>query len=262
VAVSSVEQATFGEFVLSLGNPCSAFVFDLGGGISGALDLGTDLAFYLVDRMFGGPGETSRPITRPLTPLERLAVKGVTDRALQLLGEVWQDHLAFEPVHQAYESVPEALQIASKEDNVLVANIDVKTASFSGLLTVCIPLLALETFLQEKPAQVRQAARANPAEQALGRHALERHLRAAELPVSVQFPTFRMQARDVAGLAEGQVIHTGFGLETALEVLINDRRHFLGKPGQVKRAMGVQILQPTRDVQSNANARAVRARIV
>ena len=41
VTFGSVEQATFGEFIMSLGNPCAAFVFDLGGGaeFQGVLDL-------------------------------------------------------------------------------------------------------------------------------------------------------------------------------------------------------------------------------
>lgn len=262
VTVGSVEQATFGEFVLSLANPCAAFVFDLGGGISGVLDLGTDLAFYLVDRMFGGPGDTSRAVTRPLTPLERLAVKGLTDRALQVLAEVWQDHLAFEPVHLSYESVPEALQIASKEDNVLVANIDVKTASFAGLLTVCVPLVALESFLQEKPAAVRQAARVNPTEQAAARMYVERTLRSSSIAISVRFPTFRVQTRDLAGLQVGQVIHTGLPTETPLDVHVSGRRRFLGLPGQVKNAMGVRLTQALTATQAGSAPTAHRARIV
>lgn len=241
VVVSSVEQATFGEFVLSLGNPCAAYIFDLGGGVSGVMDLGTDLSFFLVDRMFGGPGDGGQSVLRALTPLERLAVKGITDRALQFLGEVWQDYVAFLPVHTAFESVPEALQLASKEDNVLVANIDVKTATFSGLLTICIPLLALEGFLQEKPAAVKQAVKPSSADAAANRQQIERALRLSRLPLTVRFPTFRLRARDVATLAVGQVISTGFATDTPLEVLVNGRLRFRGVPGQVKRAMGVRL---------------------
>jgi flagellar motor switch protein FliM len=241
ISIMSVEQATFGEFVLSLGNPCAAYIFDLGGGVSGVMDLGTDLSFFLVDRMFGGPGDGGTPMTRALTPLERLAVKGLTDRALAFLGEVWQDYVSFLPVHTGFESVPEALQIANKEDNVLVANIDVKTTTFSGLLTICIPLLALESFLQEKPAAVKQAPRPNSAEQQANREQLERTLRRSRLPITVRFPTFRLRARDAAALQVGQVLDTGFPTETTLEVLVNGRLRFRGLPGQVKRAMGVRV---------------------
>ena len=58
VLVGSVEQAMFSEFILSLGTPCASFVFALGDrmGGEGAIDLSTDFAFHLVDRLFGGPG--------------------------------------------------------------------------------------------------------------------------------------------------------------------------------------------------------------
>jgi flagellar motor switch protein FliM len=262
VVVNSVEQATFGEFVLSLGNPCAAYIFDLGSSISGVMDLGTDLSFFLVDRMFGGPGDSDKPMNRALTPLERLAVKGLTDRALQFLGEVWQDYVAFLPVHVAFESVPEALQLASKEDNVLVANIDVKTAAFSGLMTICIPLLALETFLQEKPAAVKQAHRPNSVEAVANRAQLERTLRFAKLPIAARFPVFRLRARDVATLKVGQVISTGFSTDTPLEVHVNGRVRFRGVPGQVKRSMGVRVTQSCTNDQPCTSPMVRDARIV
>ena len=73
VLVGSVEQATFGEFIMSLGNPCASFVFDLGNGtgLQGVLDLGIDLSYQLIDRMFGGPGGDAR--REPATDASRAA---------------------------------------------------------------------------------------------------------------------------------------------------------------------------------------------
>ncbi len=77
VVLSSVEQATFAEFIFSLATPCAAYVYELGDKVGGqaALDLGTDFSYYLLDRLFGGPGE-SQDIKRPLTLLERTVVRG------------------------------------------------------------------------------------------------------------------------------------------------------------------------------------------
>ena len=263
VVVGSVEQATFGEFLLSMGNPCAAFVFDLGDGHNsqGVMDFSAELSLYLVDRMFGGPGEV-RPADRPLTQLERLLVKQFADRALGFLGEVWQDFLPFSPVQTGFESVPDALQIANKEDNVLVANIDVRGGQFAGLMTVCVPLHALELFLQEKPAAVRQTAKVNPVEQAQQRMNLESSLRVAALPVTARFPVFSLRAGDVAKLAVGQVIHTSFPLDVPLEVHVNGRRRFLGVPGQLRRGMGVRITNVLPSGQAEPKERAARARVV
>ncbi|MDX2192539.1 MAG: FliM/FliN family flagellar motor switch protein [Gemmatimonadales bacterium] len=261
VTLGSVEQATFGEYVMSLQTPCAAFVFELGGGMQGVMDLGAELALWLVDRLFGGPGDGTGQL-RGLTQLERQAVRGITDRILGYIGEVWMDHVAFEMTHLAFESSVDALQIASKEDNVLLANIDVRAGSFSSYFTLCLPLMALETFLQEKPAAVRSAARVNPFELAQGRQSIERNVRAATLPVAARFPQFHMRAADLASLRVGQVLHTGFALDVPLEVHVNGRRTFTGVPGQARGLMGVRVTggcQPDTPVPA---ARGGRAKVV
>jgi flagellar motor switch protein FliM len=269
VAVASVEQATFGEFIMSLGNPCAAFVFSVGKGneFQGVLDLSIDLSYQLIDRMFGGPGTREagsggRDLSRPLTQLERLVLKGVADRTLAFLGEVWEEHLPMQPTQVGFESMPEALQIANREDNVLVTNIDVRAGDFSGLLTVCLPLIALEAFLQEKRAGGIRTARINEVERQAMRSSLEHSLRVASLPVTARFPLFLLPARAVAALEVGQVIHTGYPLDVPLEVHVNGRRRFLGLPGRVRRALGVRITTVFPPRQADPAGRSARARIV
>lgn len=242
VSVASVEQATFGEFIMSLGTPCSAFLFDLGdgSGFQGVLDLGNDVAYQLIDRMFGGPGN-SRDLNRPLTPLERLVLKGVVDHALDYYGEAWHDHLPIKPKQVGFESIPDQLAIASREDTVLVANIDVKTPGFTGVLTLCLPLIALESFLQEKRATITLGVRSTEAERTAARAAVEASIRSAQVLLTARFPVVSMRARDLATLQVGQVIRTGYALDVPIEVHVSGRRRFLAAPGQVRNTAGVRI---------------------
>ena len=246
VVVSSVEQATFAEFTFSLANPCAAFVFDLGEGDhgSGVIDLGTDLAYYLVDRLFGGPGE-STDIQRPTTPLERLVVKGVTEKMLTLLSETWADYLSIQPKEILFESTPEAMQAVNRDDNVLVTNLEVRAGGFFGWVSLCIPLLALEDFLQEKSTRAIYAVK-----QQTDHHesqANEAVLRAATLPLAVRLPPFTLRAREVSALGPGSTIHTSHPLNDPVEGLVSGQRRFLGSVGQVRRHIGLQITYLTRE---------------
>src|SRR5262249_43332676 len=147
VVVTSVEQVTFSEFVLSLAAPCAAFVFkvdDRHAG-QGAIDLGNELAFHLVDRLFGGPGEPSG-MTRAITALEQGVVKAMAERMLGLLRDAWQDQLAMTPAVVGFESDREMLQIANREDHVLVACLEVLADELRGLISLCLPMATLETF--------------------------------------------------------------------------------------------------------------------
>jgi flagellar motor switch protein FliM len=212
----------------------------LGG--EGVIDLGTDFAFHLVDRLFGGPGDPL-PLHRALTSIERTVVQGVAERSLTVLRDAWQDQLPMAPEVTGFESSPDMLQITSRVDNVLVANLEVHSGSFRGFLTICLPMGSLEPFLQEKAA-ARQPAGRGDSDQAAARASLEASLLQAQLTLSARFPQFRLTAREVAGLQVGQVVQTGQPLDTLVEMHVNGRLRYLGALGQRRRRVGLRIVQP------------------
>ncbi len=263
VTLSSVEQATFAEFIFSLATPCAAYVYELGDRIGGqtVLDLGTDFSYYLVDRLFGGPGD-ALDIKRPLTILERTVVRGVADKIWGIVQEAWAEHLPFLPSYIGFESSPDALQVANREDNVLVGNIEVRAGGFSGLITICIPLLSLETFLQEKPTRHFHSIKTTPAERDAARRQMELSIRGAKLEVKACFPLFHLTARDLSRLEVGQVIHTGHASDVPVELHVRGQRRFLGTLGQSRRYVGMRITQFLHGSRSEGTPRASRGRLV
>ncbi len=245
VVVSSVEQATFAEFQFSLANPCAAFVFEMqaDSGEYAVMDMGTDMAFYLVDKLFGGPGESVN-MNRSITTLERLVIQGIAEKTLETLADVWKEHHDFTPVNVTFESVPDALQVASREDNVLVANLEVKSGNFAGWLSVCIPLSSLEGFLQEKPARSMQARlRGAKEDRERYRADVEATLKLAKLAVSARFPAFALKSTELAALGEGKVILTGHALNVPVEVKVRGRQYARGEIGQADGHIGLRVTE-------------------
>jgi flagellar motor switch protein FliM len=237
----TVEQASFSEYILSIANPCATFIFELGPGSGhGAIDLSTDLAFYMIDRVFGGPGEPAK-LDRSLTLLERTVTRQFIDKMLTLFKEAWQDHLPFAPQVIGFESTPEMIQIASHEDNVLVANLEVRSAQLSCLVAMCIPLHALETFLGEKSNRV--GGKAAPTPPAVQKQ-VESTLRMAHVDLAVRFPPLKLSAREVAGLRVGQIIQTSQPVDGPIELLVNGTRRYGGVLGQYRRMLGLKLTHP------------------
>lgn len=252
----TIEQATFSEYILSIANPCAVFVYDLGvgEGIHGAIDLSTDLAFYMVDRAFGGPGDIS-VIDRGLTPLEQTVARGFAEKLLALFREAWQEHVPFAPVITGFESTPDMLQIAALEDNVLVANIEVRSGQSSSIVAMCIPLLALEKFLGDK-ASGRMPGRFA---QVPGQRAVIEHtVRSAQVDLVARFPALRLSAREVAGLKVGQLIQTSLPIDGAIELHINGARRYLGHLGQYRRMLGLRVAE---NAPPMLTSRATRGRV-
>ncbi len=263
VTLASVEQATFAEFIFSLATPCAAYIYDLGDKIGGqgVLDLGTEFSYFLVDRLFGGPGE-AHELKRPLTVLERTVVRGMSDKVMAIVQDAWADHLAFDPAYAGFESSPDALQVANREDNVLVSNIEVRTGPFSGLITMCVPLLALEGFLQEKPTRHFHSVKSSQAERDAARNTIEEALRASKLEVRARFPLFYLRAREVSRLEVGQVIHTGHPSDVPVELHVRGQRRFLGALGQSRQYVGLRVTQPLPSHRHEGAPRASRGRLV
>jgi flagellar motor switch protein FliM len=259
VGVVSVVQATFGEFLLALSSPCAAYVVDLGDERSshGVVDFDPELAAYLVDRLFGGTGGTPGP-RRALTLLEQGVLGDLVDRLLAQLEAVYAEAIPITPRRAGFESVAETLQVAGREDNVLIVILEIKGGPSTGYLTLCLLLTAFERFLQEKAGPQLAAPRGRPEDIAVARALIDGHVRSAGVPVAVRLPAFSLTALDVALLREGQVLETGHSASGEVELHVNGRRLALGHLGRQQGYVGLRITDWAPAVESLPDTRPSR----
>ena len=241
--LQSVEQFSFGEFTLSLPTPCATYIFDVKntGGAQGVIDIGHEFAYFTVDRFFGGSGAATIP-NRSLSPVERMTVRLVAERAVQLVEEIWQDHVPLELEIAGFESSPEILQIANREDPVLVANVEVIAGQTSSLLLICLPFSVLEKFFQGSGNRRVGAAAGTDREREEARQRTEAALRATPVTISARLPRFEMSLRDLGQLQPGHVLTTGIPRDAELSVLIGGKPRFRGSAGRVGRKLAVRLL--------------------
>jgi flagellar motor switch protein FliM len=241
--LQSVEQFSFGEFTLSLPTPCATYVFDVAdsGGQQGVIDIGHDFSYFLVDRLFGGSGVPSI-LGRALTPVERMAVRSVADRVASLLEEVWQDYVPLELEISGFESAPEILQIANREDPVLVANVEVSAGQTSSLLLICLPFSVLDKFFSASGQKRINTMTGTEREKEAARERAEGSLRATRVPVCARLPAFPLTLRELSALEPGSVLSTGIPRDCQLQVLVGEQERFRGSAGRVGRRLAVRLL--------------------
>jgi flagellar motor switch protein FliM len=239
----SVDQLTFGEFMLALPSPCASYVMDLGkGGAQGVMDFGREFAFFLVDRLMGGIGSPVAIPERGLTELEQLVVRIGAERVAHQLNDVWKDHVKLELRVSGFESIPEMLQVANREDPVLVAHVGAKLGGLNSVLLLCLPFATLETFFTGGNARRAVVGHASPSERAQDRGNLEGSLRTARLSVGARLPRFEMSLGSLLALRPGSVVSTGIPRNAELELHVAGQRRFLGAPGRVGEKLAIQVL--------------------
>lgn len=243
VNLQGVEQISFGEFVLSLANPCASYLVDIGGlaGQQGVIDIGLDFAYYVVDRLFGGQGDPV-DLSRALSTIEKKAVWMVADRIRALLADTWRDNVPLDLMLSGFESVPEILQAGNREDPMLIANFEVRTGAVTGLVGVCMPFVALEKFFSSQGSRRIKNPAGAGREGEVARQLTEGLIRETPVPVSARLPEFKLAMREIAALQVGSVISTGVPSTTEIDVWVGDERRLRALPGRSGKMLALQVL--------------------
>jgi flagellar motor switch protein FliM len=244
MSLSGIEHLSYGEFVLSLPMPSCSFVYDLKGtGQQGIIDLGSDFAYFVVERLLGGTG-TPLVQDRALTPLERMLVRMAADQVAFQLTDVWRDHVPMELVLDRFEALPEMLQIANREDPVLVGNIDVVAGGSRSTVVVCLPFSVLEKFFTGPGTQRRHTVVTSEQEREVERLHAELQLRSAGVAVTVRMPTFAVPLRSLTALTPGAVLPTSLAAGAPATVYVAGQPRFRAQVGSAGVHYGAQILEP------------------
>jgi flagellar motor switch protein FliM len=243
--LQSVEQISFGEYSLFLSSPCCSYLMSIkdGGGHHGVIDFGTELAYFLVDRLLGGGGEPTI-LTRALTPIERMALRVVAERVMQQVEEIWREHEMLELAIDGFESVPETMQAVPHEDPVIVVSLTATFSDKTSVLSICLPLGVLEKFfvVAGGETKARLISIGSEAEVITNRVNTEAQLRSTSVPVRVRLPDFRISLRDAAALQVGSVLATGVPTVTPLLAFVGPTPRYLCSAGWVGRKLAVRVL--------------------
>ena len=251
-----IEQLSLGEFTQSLPMPCASFLLDISdsGGLQAIVDIGQDFALHLVDRLFGGGGQQA-DVVRPLSRVERMAVRAMVDRITTLLREIWSDHIALNFEVSSFESVPDILlQHANRDDPMLVAVIEVSAGDSTSQLSICMPFAVLDKFFTNTGKRRVNMATGSEQERTLTRTIAEQSLRVTRVSVAARLPDFRITLRDLAQLSEGGVIATGLPSNSPVHVLIGKQERYVGTAGRVGQQFAIRIQGPIQEFAEAAAA--------
>ena len=239
VNVTSVEQFTYSEFLMSLPDPTAFYAISLTPleGL-GALELNPSVAFSMIDRMLGGSGKGMAP-TRGLTEIEHNVIDGVVKLVLEHLTETWRNIVEVRFRVNGRDTRPQMLQVAAPNEVVVLIGFDIKIGDSRGMLNFCLPATAIETVGDSFTHSWYRSHREPTMDD---RHQFWRTLGHLPVDVSATVET-TLPARDVLDLVPGDVIALGHRLTAPLQVRVCDTVKFEAYPMQEDGRAGVRLLQ-------------------
>jgi len=240
-SLKGLDQLTFGEFQMSLAPPCASFSLDVVQSPTqhAVIDFGPDLAFYLLDRLLGGPGREVDELTRSLTVMERRVVRIVAGKAASQLTDVWREYAELDLMVAGFESIPEMLRAASREDPYLVAHMEVDLGEKTSAMSIALPFAALDQFFTAETNQGLDGE-LSPALR-LDRTAAENTLLQTGVEVAARLPHFPIPFADLASLKVGSLLQSPLFSDTDVEIILNGQTRYLGKAGRSGPMLAVEI---------------------
>lgn len=147
IRLHSVDQMTYGEFLMSLPSPTSFNVFSIKP-LDGTcvLEINPSIAFPMIDRLLGGNGDGFESI-RELTDIEINLLDAILRIMMQRLKESWSMITDMYPNVEAKESSPNVVQIVSQNEIVIMVVMEIIIGNSSGMINICYPVIYLEPIL-------------------------------------------------------------------------------------------------------------------
>ena len=149
INLQSVDQMTYGEFLMSIPSPTSFNIFSLkpleGDAV---LELNPSIVFPMLDRLLGGEGR-SYDIDRELSDIELNLLDTILRIIMSKLKEAWDSVFDFFPTIEAKETSPNVVQIVAQNEIVIIIVLEVTIGDISGMINIAYPVIFLESILSK-----------------------------------------------------------------------------------------------------------------
>jgi len=244
VNVMRVDMLKYGEFMKGIPLPASLHIFrmdPLGG--SSVFIVESQLIFAFVDIMFGGSGrETFKIEGRNFTTIENNIIKRVILSSLSDFQTVWKPIIDLDVIYLRSEINPQFAQIMASTDVAVVINLEIDLGFSTGTITLCMPYSMIEP-IKEKLHGAYQDETLRSNKEWVSR--LEHGLKLSEVDMIVELGRTELTGREIIGLKNGDVIPLDHCYTDDLDVYIEDKIKFRGKPGIYKGNQAVEISEFT-----------------
>jgi flagellar motor switch protein FliM len=242
-ALVSAEQLVYSEFterIPELAYVCSARLDPLDA--LGVVQFDLTMAPPIIDLLLGGVGRAGT--LREPTDIEEDILLSVLEIIVRELNVAWQPvGLKFALERRATES--EIARLMPMSERTLSVSFEIRMPEAQGTLNLCLPAVVLNTILRRMISE-RDRPR---------RRSLEAHIRMvglmeeAQFGASLQFPTMRLNARELADMAPGKVIRLPLPRQSSAELRVGGQPLFHGQPVRSGEHRGAQVKGFTADAQ-------------
>lgn len=226
VTLISVEQQAYVEYLYGLPDPTAIFTLSMHPlqGVA-VLELNPSVAFPVIDRLLGGAG-LSLAETRAVTEIEQKVLESFLKVVVDDLRDAWNPLIELEMQIVGRETRPQLLQIVAPNEVVLSIVFHVQIGDARGMMSLCIPAVALEPIIQKFNQSSYSRSREVPPVQT--RSLLDR-LSNVNFPVAAELHGSKAAMDDLLGITPGDVLRLEHRVGQPMHISVGGVVKFMGE---------------------------------
>ena len=229
IQLRSVDQMTYGEFLMSLPSPTSFNVFSmkpLDG--AGVLEINPSIVFSMIDRLLGGKGE-GYDNQREFSDIELNLLDTILRQIMQTFKDAWAPVSEMFPSIDAKESSPNVVQIVAQNEVVIMVVMEIVIGQSSGMINLCYPVISLETILSKLGS--RDLMLSETSSKKSRNKELQALIGGAGVNISASIGNANLSLREILELQIGDVIRLDRKVDDTVFVAVDGKDKFLADIG-------------------------------
>lgn len=239
IQLHSVDQMTYGEFLMSLPSPTSFNVFSvkpLDGNC--IMEINPSIAYPMVDRLLGGAGEPYEA-TREFTDIELNLMDTVLRIIIQTLRDAWAPVIELFPNVESKESSPNVIQIVAQNEIVVMVVMEIVVGHSSGMMNLCYPVITLESILNKLGSRDFMLTETST------KKSRNRELKAlvggARVSLGASLGEADVSVRELLELQVGDILRLNRQADDTAEIVVDGKKRFVGKIGVRRFRKSVEV---------------------
>lgn len=245
ITVGAVEQVSFDEFIHSIPNPTLLSVFHtepLGG--NQFIEINPQLSMQIIDMMCGGTGSnqaTAMQKKDKFTDIELGIMEEIVNSLLKSFKSAWSEIIDLTPEIDFIDTNPQQVQNMSPNEPVVLISFTVEVFKNKSFINICIPYVSFENITDK--LSIRSWFDTGKESNEKYKDIIADRILQSNVDLQVELGHSVITVDDFLQLDFGDILQLDIKITEPLKMYVEDKLHFLVKPGEVENKLAIQVLQ-------------------
>jgi len=209
------------------------------------MDLATNIAYAMIDRMLGGTGATLEKM-RDFSEIEMTIVQRILIMMVNLLHEPWKNVVDISPILQRVETNPQFAQIIAPNEMIAIVTLNLKIGDVEGFMNICLPFITLEDVMDKLNTKYWFSTMQELRDENYQEY-IESMIRRVDIPVRAVLGTTTISVSDFMNLQVGDCIRLDTKVESDMDIYVGNIKKFTALPGSESDSYAVRVTSVIRE---------------